>query len=353
SGLAGLYCYFLLIAHSWTADRGTAAWLIPSEFMDVNYGEQVKRYLTEQVSLLRIHRYCPSDVQFDDALVSSAIVVFEKSPPKPDHKPVISFGGTLAKPAKSQAISLAELRETRKWTSLPRQAHNGLHRPGFTLGDLFTVKRGIATGGNSFFIVPKAELRRLGIPLEVVRPILPSPRFLAQETIEADANGWPVLDRQLALIDCRFAEEVVREKWPRFWSYLESGKKEGIADGFLTSRRSPWYSQEKRAVPTLLCTYMGRSVERPFRFIWNKSNAIAANVYLLLYPKQHVAAAIAKRGAEVLAALAAICPRQMSGVGRVYGGGLYKVEPAELLRVPADELARLLGTTIDLQRSLF
>jgi adenine-specific DNA-methyltransferase len=180
SGLAGLYCYFLLIAHSWTADRGTAAWLIPSEFMDVNYGEQVKRYLTEQVSLLRIHRYCPSDVQFDDALVSSAIVVFEKSPPKPDHKPVISFGGTLAKPAKSQAISLAELRETRKWTSLPRQAHNGLHRPGFTLGDLFTVKRGIATGGNSFFIVPKAELRRLGIPLEVVRPILPSPRFLAQ-----------------------------------------------------------------------------------------------------------------------------------------------------------------------------
>jgi adenine-specific DNA-methyltransferase len=353
SGLSGLYCYFLLIAHSWMADRGIAGWLVPSEFMDVNYGDQVKRYMTEQVSLLRIHRFCPSEVQFDDALVSSAIVVFEKSPPKPDHKPVISFGGTLAKPAKSQDISLAELRETRKWTSLPRQAHNGFHRPGFTLGDLFTVKRGIATGGNSFFIVPKSELRRLGIPLEVVRPILPSPRFLTQETIEADANGWPIVDRRLALIDCRFAEEVVREKWPRFWSYLESGKKAGVANGFLTSRRSPWYSQEKRAVPTLLCTYMGRSVERPFRFIWNKSAAIAANVYLLLYPKQHVAAAIAERGSEVLEALAAICPRQLSGAGRVYGGGLYKVEPAELMRVPADELALLLGATIDLQRSLF
>ena len=58
--------------------NGLAAWLIPSEFMDVNYGDEVKRYLTERVCLLQIHRFCPSDVQFDDALVSSAIVVFEK-----------------------------------------------------------------------------------------------------------------------------------------------------------------------------------------------------------------------------------------------------------------------------------
>ena len=82
SGLAGLYCYFLLIAHAWLAENGLAVWLIPSEFMDVNYGDEVKRYLTERVCLLQIHRFCPSDVQFDDALVSSAIVIFEKRKPK-------------------------------------------------------------------------------------------------------------------------------------------------------------------------------------------------------------------------------------------------------------------------------
>ena len=103
--MSGLYCYFLLIAHDWLADDGLAVWLIPSEFMDVNYGEAVKRYLTERVCLLQIHRFCPSDVQFDDALVSSAIVVFEKRKPKPDHKAVFSFGGTLAEPAKSESVS--------------------------------------------------------------------------------------------------------------------------------------------------------------------------------------------------------------------------------------------------------
>jgi predicted RNA methylase len=36
SGLAGLYCYFLLLCHDWMEDGGLAVWLIPSEFMDVN-----------------------------------------------------------------------------------------------------------------------------------------------------------------------------------------------------------------------------------------------------------------------------------------------------------------------------
>ena len=132
SGLAGLYCYFLLIAHDWLAENGLAAWLIPSEFMDVNYGDEVKRYLTERVCLLQIHRFCPSDVQFDDALVSSAIVIFEKRKPKADHAAVFSFGGTLTQPAKTDTVTLDELRATKKWTSLPRR---GDGRPKNLLGD--------------------------------------------------------------------------------------------------------------------------------------------------------------------------------------------------------------------------
>jgi hypothetical protein len=49
--------------------------------MDVNYGRVLKRYLTERVTLRRIHRFDASDVQFDDALVTSAVVVFENTPP--------------------------------------------------------------------------------------------------------------------------------------------------------------------------------------------------------------------------------------------------------------------------------
>lgn len=85
SGLAGLYCYFLLHAHDWMEEGGLAVWLIPSEFMDVNYGAALRRYLGERVTLVQIHRFCPTDVQFTDALVSSAVVIFRKSAPPPGH----------------------------------------------------------------------------------------------------------------------------------------------------------------------------------------------------------------------------------------------------------------------------
>jgi len=353
SGLAGLYCYFLLLADSWLSENGFAVWLIPSEFMDVNYGREVKRYLTESVTLIRIHRFCPADVQFDDALVSSAVLVFEKRSPEPNHTVAISFGGTLIQPNMKDDVSLDELRMAKKWTRFPRQGRDTPKRCTVTLGDLFTVKRGLATGNNEFFIVPRERLHELGIPISCVRPILPSPRYVRQEVIDADADGWPVLDRQLCLIDCRMSETEIAERWPRFGKYLDEGKRRGVPFGYLASRRTPWYSQERREPAPFLCTYMGRNRERPFRFIWNHSTATAANVYLLLYPREAVAGTVRERIWDVFEALREIGPEHFFSEGRVYGGGLHKMEPAELMRLPADALGKILGVHPEEQLSLF
>jgi methylase of polypeptide subunit release factors len=59
SGLTGLYCYFVCLSYGWMAENGIAGWLIPSEFMDVNYGQEVKKFLLSHVTLLRIHRFDP------------------------------------------------------------------------------------------------------------------------------------------------------------------------------------------------------------------------------------------------------------------------------------------------------
>jgi len=118
SGLAGLYCYFMLLCHDWMEDQGLAIWLIPSEFMDVNYGSTLRRYLTEHVTLLHLHRFCPTDAQFSDALVSSAIVVFRKAVPPASHLARFSFGGNIQTPQTETVVSLITLRQSNKWTQL-------------------------------------------------------------------------------------------------------------------------------------------------------------------------------------------------------------------------------------------
>jgi adenine-specific DNA-methyltransferase len=346
SGLAGLYAYFLLLCDAWMASGGLAIWLIPSEFMDVNYGAAVKTYLTENVKLLHIHRYYPSDVQFCDALVTSAVVVFEKSTAADHHQVRFSFGGSITNPASSELVPWAALRTAKKWSGLFKGSTFAAEES-HTLGDFFSIKRGMATGANSFFILERDEAIRKGIPAEFLRPILPSSRHLPDAVIDTDPDGYPRLKKPLVIIDCDRPEEVIQRRHPAFWRYLEQGKAQGIHSGYLTSRRTPWYSQERRGAAPFLCTYMGRQGinGNPFRFFWNKSRAVAANVYLMLYPKGEMKAALDARPdlyRIIFAHLQSLSGEHLIKEGRVYGGGLHKMEPKELANLRAGEIARMI-----------
>jgi hypothetical protein len=344
NGLTGLYCHFVALAHAWMAKDALAIWLIPSEFLDVNYGGPLKEYLLNRVTLLRIHRFDPADVQFDDALVSSAIVVFRNAKPSGEHVVEFTFGGRLGQPSQTQAVLRAKLHPEAKWTRLAHapKGHASANG-GAKLGDLFTIKRGIATGANDFFMLPESRAEELGIPRRFLRPILASPRYLRTNEVEADPKGNPLLESRLLLLDCRLPEDQVRREHPRLWSYLQTGRAQGIHERYLCTHRQPWYSQEDRAPAPLLCTYMGRTGEDKgaFRFILNHSKAITANVYLLLYPKAALARMVHDRPEllrDMWAALNDIPWDALLGVGRVYGGGLHKMEPKELAEAPADTL---------------
>jgi hypothetical protein len=83
------------------------------------------------------------------------------------------------------------------------------------------------------------------------------------------------------------------------------------------------------------------------RFIFNRSSAIAANTYLMLYPREALAAFIGDdpaRARRVWQALKSIDTQALIAGGRVYGGGMYKLEPRELMRIPAAAIATLLRT---------
>lgn len=361
AGLAGLYCYFIGLSHVWMQRSGIAGWLIPSEFMDVNYGGAIKRYLLDKVTLIRIHRFDPTEVQFNDAIVSSAVVWFRNTPPHANHEVEFTFGGSMFSPKLSRSIPAKALQTETKWTRFPMSdVRKG--KAHFRLSDLFTIKRGLATGNNKFFILTKEQIKVHGLPLEVLRPILPSPRYVPVDEIDTDQDGVPLLDRQLFLLDCRLSENEVQELYPKLWAYFQRGK-ESVSERYLCRSRKVWYFQEERPPAPILCTYMGRSDSengRPFRFILNHSQATAANVYLLLYPEPLLARAISmdnsllRRVWEVLNGLSA---DSLLREGRVYGGGLHKLEPRELgnvdITVIADEIPDICLQKKPVQQDLF
>ncbi|MDR3702335.1 MAG: N-6 DNA methylase [Candidatus Sulfopaludibacter sp.] len=354
SGLAGLYCYFLLLCHDWM--EGLAIWLVPSEFMDVNYGVTLRRYLSEHVTLLHIHRFCPTDVQFTDALVSSAVIVFRKAPPPAGHAARFSLAGPIEQPQKEADVPLDTLRRSRKWTQFP--ANTTVSDTGeLTLGAIFAIKRGLATGSNSFFILTEEDIKHWQVPRQFMKAILPGPRHVTGDIIDALPDGAPDVSPRRYLLDCKEPEEHIEATWPRFYEYLQTGKVQKIHEAYLSSHRVPWYSQEQRPPAPFLCTYMGRSRDgkHPFRFIWNRSQATAHNVYLMLYPKGPLRAALKAHPelyAQVFEALQRITPAQLLSEGRVYGGGLYKVEPKELAQIPVRLILDSIGRHVRIEEQM-
>ena len=356
SGLAGLYCYFMMLSSTWLKDGGLSCWLVPSEFMDVNYGEAVKRYLTQNVQLLHIHRFKADDLQFTDALVSSCIVVFRNCKPAAGQEVKFSLGGSINNPETVRTIGVSKLKAKDKWTNLFTE-DAPINEPQATLGDFFTVKRGIATGDNNFFILNKETIAQYEIPKEFLRPILPSPRYIKGDRINS-VGGLPALERQQFLFCCNLSENVLKDRYPKVWEYICKGYERGVQKGYICSRRSPWYSCEEREPAAIVVPYMGRSEtsNRLFRFILNDSKAITTNVYLLLYPKPQYARCMKDEAVltEVWHELNTIPTETLSRNGRFYGGGLRKMEPNELMRTPAKGIASLLTLHTSYQQlSLF
>ncbi|MBI2193317.1 MAG: XamI family restriction endonuclease [Planctomycetes bacterium] len=338
SGLSGLYVYFVLLADALLADAAVASWLLPAEFLYVNYGRVLRDYFTSRVTLLSIHHFDPDDVQFDDALVSSCIVTYRKAPASGGSTCEMSYGGTYDDPQHKRTVPISELRSLNKWT-MPHFGGDASLSDTLRLKDLFTVRRGIATGANDFFIIDRETAVKYNIPKAFLRPVLPSPRFVRGPVIESNGDGLPKVPGFHYLLDCTIPPDQVMERHPGLWAYLQEGLARGISQGYLCAQREVWYFQERREPSPFLASYMGRAKtdrECPIRFFVNFSSAIVTNVFLNLYPNPELDRCLhgnRDRMLELGQALNSVPSECVLQAGRAYGGGLHKIEPKELLEV--------------------
>lgn len=340
SGLSGLHAYFMILSSQWLKEGGYSCWLVPSEFLYVNYGRALKRFLLDKMDLISIHSFQVESVQFEDALVSSSVVLFRNST-NPSASVKFSWGEDINHPSKEINIAKTQLDPEKKWNE---QLLTGFHtsRKDMTIGDFFRIKRGVATGDNKFFIIDRQIVSKYNIPDKLLTPVIPPPRKLKTDIYTSDNSTQD----SLYLITCDSPIDYVKTRYEGFYRYLEYGMETGVNLRSNCKNRNPWYGCEVRDIPPILVSYMGRNNNRmlPIRFILNKAGATATNSYLMLYPRKEFKHLFAStETAEcVWKILSAISKDTLLAHGRCYGGGLLKWEPRELESVPCPELGEIL-----------
>jgi adenine-specific DNA-methyltransferase len=339
--LTNLYAIFLLKIWQDLAPGGRAAVLLPAEFLNANFGEEIKAHLLRVMRPAGIVVFSPAINLFDSALTTSAVVFLEKG--RPAAEPILAMKSDslrdaqafvdrlLAVPAGERGCNyrdLATFIPQEKWLNLLINGVSPNDRPLFPrrVGDYFDCRRGIATGANEFFCLNQSDLRQYGLHIDQVDPCV---------TKAVDATGLVFSAQKLAALvsaDRRCHLLNPRRNDSGLERYLQKGESLGIPKRHLPSHRPVWYLPENRAVADIWVAVFSRE---SVKFILNTSGAKNLTCFHGLY---------AKAGKEHLAPLLTLFLNSSWGrdafsqVNRYYGDGLNKLEPKDVEALPCPQL---------------
>jgi adenine-specific DNA-methyltransferase len=343
SRLTNLYVLFILEICRRLRSGGRAAIVVPGEWVNANFGAPLKQWLLERGWLHTLVYYSHAASVFADALTTASVLLIAKNVRAPRRIRTLYVSESVATPALETALAggggapagvvlryfaPAELLAHDKWNDA--LAHGAQARPtGFVpLGALATTRRGIATGANRFFHLRPSEAQRLGLRAASVRPCVGRAADVRScAYTEADYRALAARDARCLLLDVRGRPDA-RER-----AYLAAGERDGVAARYLCAARQPrWYRMERRPPAPIWAGVFARG---GVRFSWNVDGIANLTAFHCIYPHERdplfAAALTACLNSSVVQAQAR---RHL----RVYGAGLSKMEPRDLLQIAVPDL---------------
>ena len=321
NGFTNLYTLFLLKSIAQLQEGGRLAYIIPSEFLNSDYGVEVKRALIESNTLQHIIVVDFTECAFDDALTTACILLCERMTGSASVRfsLVNNIAGLNNCFSEYVEYNTSELDANIKWKSYYEEGNSCKYNHLVPFSKFAKVSRGIATGANDYFTFQPSKADDYGIPAGCLMPCIckavDAPQtFFTRNEFTKLING----DKGIYLFNGTIAPNnasVLR--------YIHFGEKSGINKRYLTASRSPWYAIENRPPAPIWVSVFNRS---GLRFIRNEANIYNLTTFHCVYPK------ITEVDVEVLFAylITDMAKEIFLDNSRQYGNGLVKFEPNDL-----------------------
>ncbi len=348
SGYCNASSYFLVKSIYELAPGGRCAYIMPYEFLNTGYGEAVKRYLLEQRVLKYIIKFDSSVRVFEDAITTCCILLFEKPE---ENLPGVKAGGASRKKAANARdmedfVIFSEINslEHLNWKDIGRTARtipkerldcNEKWLSYFLKENLVTdrenliqlkriakVSRGIATGGNQFFVLNKELICRHHLSREVCLPCVAKASDIKNHIFNEDVYRRLYEENRKVTIFNGLRAHTEQDK-----SYIRYGEQKGVHEGYLTSHRSPWYAIENKAPAPIWIAAFSRD---RIKVVRNEMMIINLTAFHGIYIED---AAFSTEDINLLFCwlLTPTGQKLLKGNKREYGDGLDKFEPGDLM----------------------
>lgn len=321
NGFTNLYTLFLLKSIAQLQEGGRLAYIIPSEFLNSDYGVEVKRALVESNTLQHIIVVDFTECAFDDALTTACILLCERrnSSVKVRFSLVNNIEGLSNCFSEYVEFNTSELDAKIKWKAYYEEGNSCKYNHLVPFSKFAKVCRGIATGANDYFTFKPSKVDEYDVPEECLMPCIckavDAPQtFFTQNEFTKLLNE----DKTIYLFNGSTAPDntsVLR--------YIHLGEELGINKRYLTASRSPWYAIENRPPAPIWVSVFNRS---GLRFIRNEANIYNLTTFHCVYPKS--------TGVDIDVLFAYLITDVAKEIfldnSRQYGNGLIKFEPNDL-----------------------
>lgn len=339
NGFTNLYTLFLLKSIYQLNPNGRCAYIIPSEFLNSDYGKLVKTYLIKSKTLRHIIVIDFEESVFDDALTTASIILCAND----NLTDRVQFSNiqSLQELSKlddiitqypknleteqrgaAQTYNFSELNPEIKWKAYYQKQNSIRFKNLVPFSTYAKVVRGIATGSNEYFTFNLSKAKEYSINEQNLLPCICSAKdakssFFTRQDFEELKNS----DKSVFLFNAQNSTEESIKK------YIQKGEQEEINKRFLTASRTPWYSLENRKPAPIWVSVFNRT---GLRFIRNEANISNLTSYHCIYPKQ--TSLFSEINIDLLFAylLTDTAKQIFEDNSRQYGNGLQKFEPNDL-----------------------
>lgn len=341
SRAANLYVFFLIKAVHQLADGGRAAFILPYEFLNADYGQMVKQYLLDEGVLRKVLILNDGIHPFANVITTTCILCLERNSAV-SHPEVLTCRSleeisTAVETTPSDTHTEAGLIHAipsakpanKKWLIPGILSHEYNLKTLVPLSTFGRVMRGIATGDNKYFLLTERQRLELGLGLSCVLPCLSKSNLAAKYIFSTDHFADLIQSEKPVWLFRAYGNE----QDPAVQKYLAEGECRGSNHRYLTKNRSPWYGVEDRPPAPLLATTFSRN---GIRWVRNEAGVRFLTAFHGFYPHPDT-------NLDLLTAylLTPVSQRILAQNQRDVGNGLRKFEPNDLNNGLVADITRL------------
>jgi hypothetical protein len=362
---APMYLYFYVHAAQFLDPGGRLSFVTPSEFLETNYGENLKEFLKENFHIRGFAITGPELSIFDNARTTSCISFLEKKEPRSPSTCTTTFVELSEWPGTNDLLTAVHgdaegeteygtvnrmpqesLDPESKWTNHFSSESTITISNLKPFREVADIKRGIATGKNGYFCLSEEDVKDWELDKKHLSQLVRRADQLDQfSCTQEDWEEWRETGDTVWLL-YHVPDEFTDIDDSELLAYLEHGEEVGADDSYLAHNRNPWYQVDRRGPPDVFATYMSKN---GFQFVHNETDVRSLNnlhnIYLSdEYTKTETKALLAYLNSQIV--------NQLIGQsGRTYSEGMKKIEPNELKDIPVIDPKELSsGQLADLRR---